>query len=330
MKYDVLSLGPARMDVFLGFAEADVVEMCSIDRKRSVIELGYGEKIPIESIGFSVGGNSGNNAVGLARLGFKTAMVGALGDQPTDDQVIQVLREEGVGTKYLQRKPGLGGYGVIINYQAERTILSYYGDPPADFLSDDEDVQADWVYLTTAGGNYEEFYHKAVDWAVKKQVKIAFNPGTRQVKAGAALKYVYEKTDLLFVNREEAQVILGLNSNDQIPNPKDLLNGLHNWGCKIVVITDGPNGTYCFDGSSYLFMPIVPAPVVERTGAGDAFGAGFMAAIMSGKTTEEALKWGTCNSGSVLGFVGPEKGLLTKDQMPEWLKKAENVRVGKI
>jgi sugar/nucleoside kinase (ribokinase family) len=242
--------------------------------------------------------------------------------------VIKLLREEGVGTKYLQRKPGLGGYGVVINYQAERTILSYYGVPTGEFLSEDEDVDASWVYLTTGGGSYEEFYRKAVDWTVKKGVKLAFNPGTWQVKAGDALKYVYEKTDLLFVNKEEATIVLS--AQDSGFNIKDLLRGLHEWGAKIVVITDGPEGTYCFDGSNYLYMPIVPAPVVERTGAGDAFGAGFMAAILSGKNVEEALKWGTCDSGSVLGFVGPEAGLLTKDQMPQWLEKAESVKVEKI
>lgn len=327
MKYDVLSIGPARMDVFLVFADADVAQTCSIDRKRCVIELGYAEKIPVKSVEFSVGGNAGNNAVGLSRLGFKAAMVGALGDQPTDDQVVEALKSEGVETRYLERKSGLGGYGVVINYQAERTILSYYGDPPDKFL-EDETVEAGWVYLTTGGKNYQDFYRQAMEWVAKKGTKLAFNPGTSQVNAGEELKYVYERADIVFVNREEATTIL----NDQSSrlNIKDLLNGLHSLGAKTVVITDGPNGTYCFDGSNYLFMPIVPAPVVERTGAGDAFGAGFMAAILSDKGVKEALKWGTVNSASVLGLVGPQAGLLHKEQMPEWLKKAESVVVEKL
>lgn len=326
MHYDVLSLGPARMDIFVRLPDVDVESVCSIDMKRCVIELGFGEKIAVRGIDFAVGGNSGNNAVGLSRLGFKTAMVGALGDQPSDDQVLQILREEGVGTKYLERKKGLGGYGVVINYQAERTILSYYGDPPDRFLPEEEEVTAGWVYLTTAGGDYQDFYRQAVDWAVKTDAKIAFNPGTRQVKAKEELKYVYEKTELLFVNREEAAIVL----SKTIEDIKPLLAGLHEWGAKLVVITDGPAGSYSFDGKEMLFMPIVDAPVVERTGAGDAFGSGFMGAILSGKTVEEALKWGSVNSASKLGFVGPQKGLLRKEQIPGWLKKAENVKVEKI
>ena len=77
-------------------------------------------------------------------------------------------------------------------------------------------------------------------------------------------------------------------------------------------------------------MPIVPAPVVERTGAGDAFGSGFLAAYMQGKPIEEALRWGTVNSASVLGFIGPQAGLLSPEKMQEWLVRAADVKVKEL
>jgi sugar/nucleoside kinase (ribokinase family) len=329
MKYDVLSLGPARMDVFVRLPDVDVSQVCSIDRKRCVIELGFGEKIAVRGVEFAVGGNTGNNAVGLSRLGFKAAMVGAMGDGWTDQKALETLKNEGVGTKYIEIKQGQNGFGVVINYQEERTILSYYPDAMCCFPEDPE-LSAEWVYLTTMGTGYEQFYEQAVAWAGKNGAKLVFNPGTRQVKAKEALKYVYAQAEIVFVNREEATEILGLNPNPQTPNPKELLNGLRGWGAKTVLITDGPNGTYSFDGTKYLYMPIIDAPVVERTGAGDAFAVGFMGAVMSGKTIEEALKWGSCNSGSVLGFVGPQAGLLRKEQMEEWLKKAEGVKIEEV
>jgi sugar/nucleoside kinase (ribokinase family) len=327
MKYDVLSLGPARMDVFMRLPDVDVEEVCSIDRRRCMIELGFGEKIAIREVNFSVGGNSGNNAVGVTRLGFKAAIVGAIGDQPSDDQVLTVLQKEGVETKYLQRTQGLGGYGVVINYQEERTILSYYGDPPQKFL-DDASVETEWIYLTTAGGKYEDFYRQAVEWARTKGAKLAFNPGTRQVRAKEALRYVYEQASLVFVNREEAETVLGLTGLGT--KVQELLKGIHDWGAKVVVITDGPNGAYSFDGTRMLYMPVVDAPVVERTGAGDAFGAGFMSGVLSGKSVEDAMRWGACNSGSVLGYVGPQAGLLHKEQMQTWLEKSTSVKVEQI
>ena len=84
MKYDVLSLGPARMDVFVRLPEDEVEEICSIDRKRCVIELGFGAKIAVKGISFAVGGNTGNIAVGLTRLGLKGAMAGPMGEGGPD------------------------------------------------------------------------------------------------------------------------------------------------------------------------------------------------------------------------------------------------------
>jgi len=166
MKYDMLSLGPARMDVFIKLPDVEVDEICSIDRKRCVIELGFGEKIAVRGVEFAVGGNTGNNAVGLSRLGHKVAMAGNMGDSWTDKQALEMLKSEGVDTQYVGIVPGKSGFGVIINYQEERTILSYY-PVAADGFKVGDDVQADWMYLTTAGEDFEVFYKEAVDWAVR-------------------------------------------------------------------------------------------------------------------------------------------------------------------
>lgn len=326
MKYDVLSVGSPRMDVFVRLPDVEVESLCSIDKKKCVIELGFGDKIAVRGVEFAVGGNAGNNAVGLSRLGYKSAIVGSVGDQAVDEQVLQSLREEGVGVKYLRRTKGLGGYGVVINYQAERTILSYYGQASESFLDDGEQVEATWVYLTTVGSNYEKMYQQALGWAAHRRTKIAFNPGSRQVQEGDKLKYVYERADIVFANREEAALVLGADVSDV----RALLSGLHQWGSKVVVITDGSAGSYAFDGNEMLFMPIAPAQVIERTGAGDAFGAGFMGAVLAGKSTAEALRWGTMNSASKLGFVGPQRGLLTYEEMQLWLSKYEDVKVEKL
>lgn len=327
MKYDILSLGPARMDVFVRLPDVEVDEVCSIDRKRCVIELGFGEKIAARGVEFSIGGNAGNNAVGICRLGLKSAVVGAIGDGWTDKRAKEILEMEGVDTRHLEVSPGKLGFGVVINYQEERTILSYYSQALCSFPNDEE-LEADWIYLTSMGEGYEEFYKEAVEWAKRKGAKIAFNPGTRQIKAGVEhLKHAYGNTEVIFLNREEAALLLqGVTSYQlSVANIKDLLKGLRELGPKVAVITDGPGGTYAYDGEKYLHMPIVEAPVVERTGAGDAFGAGFLAAVMHGKSLEEALRWGTVNSASVLGHIGPQKGLLNQEGMGEWLERTGSV-----
>jgi sugar/nucleoside kinase (ribokinase family) len=324
MKYDVLSLGPFRMDVFVTLPEEEITEVCSMDRKRCMIELGFGEKIAVKSMHFSIGGNAANNAVGLARLGRKAAIIGTIGDGWTDKQALDILNREDVETKFVETKPGQQAFGVIINYQGERTILSYYSDSSCSWPTD-EGLDTSWIYLTSMGEGYEDFYEKAVNFAKNKGVKIAFNPGTRQIKAGLEhLKYAYESAEIIFVNKEESEELLGKPQDTQI---KELLTCLRLVGPKVVIITDGGEGAYAYDGQKYLHMPIVPAEVVQRTGAGDAFGSGFLAAYIEGKPIEECLRWGTVNSASVLGHVGPQIGLLDPARMQEWLELNKDVRV---
>jgi len=326
MKYDMLSLGPARMDVFIKLPEKDVEEICSIDRKKCVIQLGFGEKIAVSGMQFAIGGNTGNNAVGLSRLGHKVAMIGTMSSGWLDQRALEVLKTEGVDTRHVCTEAKSDGFGVVLNYQEERTILSYYPQSNCDFPND-PDLESDWIYLTTAGSNYEQFYDQSLAWAIAHKSKIAFNPGTRQLHAGLEkLRSVMINTAILFLNREEAATLV----NMDLANIQSLLKCLHDLGPKIVVITDGPAGTYCFDGQDYLHMPIIAAPVVERTGAGDAFGVGFIGATMQNKSVSESLQWGTVNSASVLGFIGPQAGLLTKEKLPSWLARAENVRVEKL
>jgi sugar/nucleoside kinase (ribokinase family) len=88
-----------------------------------------------------------------------------------------------------------------------------------------------------------------------------------------------------------------------------------------VVITDGKNGAYSFDGQELLHCPIFPGKLVEATGAGDAFATGYLGALMSGQLHDEALRWGAVNSASVIGKVGPTAGLLTATEIRTRLKK---------
>lgn len=323
MEYDIVSLGPARMDAFVQLPDEEVNEVCSIDKKRCMIELGFGDKIPVKSIEFAAGGNTANNAVGLTRLGHRVAMVATMGDGWTEKQALEILRQEGVNIDNISQQPGKFGFGVIIGYQGERTILSYYPEMDCDFSLKDMSLTSKWVYLTTAGQNYDCFYEDAVAWVKKTGARVAFNPGSRQIKDGVEkLAYAYRVTEILFVNREEGEKLVGQEPGADI---KQVMNELHKLGPKTVIVTDGPDGTYLFDGVKFWHMPIVPAPVVERTGAGDAFGSGFLGAVLAGRDLREALRWGTVNSASVLGFVGPQGGLLTQEQMQEWLKKSEDV-----
>jgi len=141
-------------------------------------------------------------------------------------------------------------------------------------------------------------------------IGVAFNPGTLQLREGLeALKNILAVTDVLFLNKDEAEMLL----DAKFSNAGEAHEKLAALGPKITVITDGANGAGVFDGNQFLASKPVNAPqkIVDRTGAGDAFASGFLAALFYKKPLQTALLWGMKNSESKLGHIGGINGLLT-------------------
>jgi sugar/nucleoside kinase (ribokinase family) len=174
------------------------------------------------------------------------------------------------------------------------------------------------------GETFQPFYNHFVDFLNKNtDVKLAFNPGSRQVRAGlSVLKPILEKTYVIYVNREEAETLTGMESSRS--HEKELIQKLCGLGPKVSIITDGSNGAFMYDGIKLLHSGVLPVDAYERTGAGDAFGAGCISALIKGKSFEEALLWGTVNSASVIGYIGSQKGLLKESEMPAWVERARS------
>lgn len=98
-------------------------------------------------------------------------------------------------------------------------------------------------------------------------------------------------------------------------------------GAKIVVITDGPNGSHATDGTTIWSMGVYPGPVIERTGAGDSYATAFTCARELGWSIPDAMRAGTANGWSVVQHIGPQKGLLNTAKMRAALKKFAKVKV---
>lgn len=328
-KFDLLSIGDASIDVFITPTESEA--LCQIDSKECLIAFSYGQKIPVKNLEFSVGGNAANNVVGTTRLGVKTSLVLTLGDDMAGNQIIERLRVEGIDLTYVIQQPGTtSNYSSVITYGGERTIFTYHAPRSYEFP-----VQlpvTPWVYLTSMGESYRPFYNHMVDWLKKNPtIKLVFNPGSWQLKAGIeGIGDVLSLTHVIFVNREEAEKLTGIEKSQA--KEKELLLALSKLGPKTCVITDGNNGSYIYDGQRYVKAGVLPVDAYERTGAGDAFGSGALSAIIKGKSLEEALLWGTLNSASVIGYTGAQKGLLRAEEMNEWIERARSsgVVVGEI
>ena len=79
----------------------------------------------------------------------------------------------------------------------------------------------------------------------------------------------------------------------------------------IAVVSDGPNGVVATDGKTIITAGMYEdVPVIDRTGAGDAFGSGFLSAYAQGKSLKEAIVFASANSTSVVQFIGAKEGIL--------------------
>ncbi len=320
MNFTVVSIGDVVFDVYLTLHDAAL--HCRTDNEACELCLRYGEKILVDKIDRAVGGNAANNAVGLTRLGIKAGLLSVYGDDQIGERVTQHLDREGVDHSLCVIEAGSETrYSTIINFKDQKTALEY--QVPRNYHLPSEELTVPWIYVSSVGSNYQDFYNEVATSVVKHQTKLAFAPGTAQLaKSPQTYQMLTSRAEIVFVNKEEAAKMTGysapITSSEQI---KKLLGQLRALGPKTVVITDGSKGSFVFDGTKYYFLPILKVETVSTTGAGDAYASGFMAAIIKGLTIPEAMRWGTLNSAAVVQKIGPQTGLLTFDQITQELNK---------
>jgi len=317
-KIDILAIGDIASEPYIKIKEADTEYDKEDDDWK--ICLDYGGKIPYESaqVCHAVG-NSANLSIAASRLGLSTALVSYVGRDHTGKENIRELKRENVSTKYIKKIRGLkSNYHYVLWYKEERTILVKHTEFPYSFPEKIKTPK--FIYLSSLASNSLPYHHQLADYLkLHPEVSLVFQPGTLQIKLGLeALKEIYQNTKILICNKGEAEKILSVTEED-VPS---LVQRLHKLGPKIVVVTDGVRGSYSYDGKDVMFFDSFYdyKKTVESTGAGDAFSGGLLAALISNKDLSEALIWGSLNASSVVSFVGPHKGLLTKKELEERLK----------
>jgi len=313
--HDVICIGSATRDVFLKSTHFHLDH------------LPLGSKVTVDELYTASGGAGTNTAVTFSRQGYHTACVAIVGKDMEGSEVIQELNNEGVDTEYLAtHDDGRTAYSVIlVDPSGERTILGYKGEgqhfDKINILW--ASLKAPWWYLSSLGG-FQGVLTAAVQTAREQNAKIAFNPGGNEIAQGLEhLKPAFAQTDILFVNKDEAALLTGM----PLPDWRGALQALKSLTKGIVSISDGHNGVVVMDTEGALYKAEVPnSPVIERTGAGDAYGAGFVAQIMrndelrmkNDESIIKAIQFATANASSVVGKYGAKEGILKKDNWGPW------------
>ena len=326
----VLAIGDIFTDAFIRLNE-DVARVETDENGEKRISLPLGSKPPYDGVDIvQAVGPAPNAAVAVARLGLRAGLDSFIGDDEVGKEAIEYLQSEGVATDTMLVEKGIKtSYYFVLRYGAERTILvkneqfDYKWDPPAE--------EPEWVYLALISDASWQFHEELLKYLeAHPNTKLAFQPCTFHFKWGVEkLASIYKRSYIVVMNREEAVEVTGRSYD----NLRELANGLHDLGPHIVVITDGPNGSYASYDFKFVTIPNYPdpGPPVDRTGAGDAFASTIVAALALGESMDTALTWAPINSMNVVQNLGAQAGLLHRDEIERYLASApENYKVTPI
>ncbi len=307
----IVSLGSALQDVYL--VDHDDLAPTVIGEEAIFGKVLVGSKVDIDKIAYEVGGGGVNSAIEFARHGHEAVLIGNIAKDSAGDAITRVLNKEGVDTSYMNFSSSKStGTSIILldSKRGERTILTYRGASEnfSNFSADDLDLIApDWMYVTTTRGDMDtllKFFEKAKSIGTK----IMFNPGVRELTETKKLIGLLEDVDVLLVNKHEAaQIVPGVLLTE-------LLYHLHNY-VETVIITDGSMGGIATNGEeSFRFGIYQDTPIKDATGAGDAFGSGFLAHLAAGHSFRNSLVYASANSTSIVSKIGANHGALTGNE----------------
>lgn len=304
----IVSLGSALQDIYL--IDHDDLVATSIGGSAIFGKVLVGSKVDIDRISYEVGGGGVNSSISFARHGHETIFMGNVSRDPAGAAIVRALDREGIDSSYvnfLERKTTGTSVILLDSKSGERTILTCRGasEQFGNFSEKDLDlIQPDWLYVTTLRGDIdtlERFFKRAKEL----DAKIMFNPGVRELENPKDVIKLLKYVDILNVNKTEAaKLVTGVVLTE-------LLYHLNNY-VEAVIITDGAMGGIASNSEEiYRFGIYEDVKIKDTTGAGDAFGSGFLAHHAAGRSFRNSLIFASANSTAVVSRLGANRGILT-------------------
>ncbi len=253
------------------------------------------------------GGSAANTAVGLARLSLKTGFIGKVAEDREGKLLLRDFEDERVDTSgiiVLKR----GRSGVVMGYVDKKGDRALYVDPGVNDSLESEEIDLKYaestkiLHLTSFVADTSFRAQKELVRAIS-DVKISFDPGELYARRGLTpLKPIMERSLVMFPNKNEVKLLTGQNYQR---GSQMLLDE----GANIVVVTLGRRGCYVTNGRETYLVEPYEVEVVDTTGAGDAFCAGFLYGLIKNKDLYECGKLGNFVASRCLQKVGAREGL---------------------
>lgn len=345
---DVITIGSATMDAFIETDDASIVSVIQKEGKKEFMSYPYGSKIEINSFDVSLGGGAVNTACNFANLGMDTSIIIKIGEDSTGKDILNLLKSRNINTdSVISTKKNKTGFSVVLlSFQGDRTVLAHRG-PNASITLEDVNFEAvknsRWLYIAPLNGESTEILDNIADFAEENGINMAINVGKSSIKRGKKyLDKILKTAEVVIMNSEEAEMLTGIkirpNSvNENFsqykihPDMMKKLEALKSTKAEIVVITDGSNGAYAYDGTHYYKCDNFPAEVISTLGAGDAFASTFVTILdKTNRNIELALKGASVNAASVVEKFNAQDGQLKFEEIMSKINKFTDYKITKI
>lgn len=308
-KYDVLCMGIAVADIMIRPVDSRIFEE---------------DTTIVEQIETGVGGDAANESITCAKLGLKTGLFSLLGNDLYGRMIGAYLAENHVDTSHVTFRDDISTCVsiVMIGKDGARNFIAPQNTNSDHFQKGDIDLS---VLRDTRALAYGGMYlMKRFDPAVHEVFKTAHDAGVLTIADCVADAYMLRESlaarvlphlDYFVPSLYEAQAITGLS------DIHDIVGRFHELGCPNVLIKQGAEGVYAsckdFCGTVPTFLDV---PVLDTTGAGDNFVAGFLTALLEGKDTFSAVQYGNAVASICVGAVGATAGVRDRAQIDAFLR----------
>ena len=251
------------------------------------------------------GGSVANSIVGISQLGNKVGFIGKVSDDDLGTKYEEGLKKENVEYFYSKKKEELptGTCLILVTPDSERTMCTFLGTAGKineNDVSSDAIKQSEIIFLE--GYLWDEGEpKKAFDKAINNAKKVAMSLSDQfcvDRHKPHFLDLVKNKLDITFANEQEFTSLIDAKNFDEVINFSKKLD-------KIIVITRGENGAIAIKGNEIVECDVQKnLKIIDLTGAGDLFAAGFLHGHVNNLSIKESLQKGTEMSSKVIQQIG--------------------------
>ena len=323
----ILTIGSATLDLFIHYDKPEVIDLKKNNLVKTYLLLEQGCKLDIQDINYYTGGGATNTGIAFKRLGFEATSFFKIAKDSQGKFVLNELKKERLKTKVVYSDTTQTAMSFILpTPSGDRIILAFRG-ANRDIIEKDIPInlikKSDQLYITPLSGFSSKLLEPIINIAKQNNIPVTVNPGISQLKPEKIHEFIkaLKHIDTLILNTSEAKELMLSIEPQKVFTFENYLKLILKLGPLVAVVTDGSRGVYVANKDKIHFQKSIPSKAVSTLGAGDAFGACFVASLLNGKTIEEAALYGTINASNVIQFEGAKTGLLTWEEIE---KKAKN------